>query len=67
MAGLNGPAFSNEEQAMTAKKPETVKIVVLRDYWDEDGNRHPKGKIESVAVNLAFDGIEAGQMKRYKD
>lgn len=48
------------------KKPATVKVVVLRDYWDEDGKRHRKGLIEEVSVEMALDGVEAGQMKRYK-
>ena len=51
---------------MPAKKQDKIKIEVLRDYWDADGNRHRKGGVEEVSVDAALDGIEAGMMKRHK-
>lgn len=48
-------------------KAKKIKIVVLRDYWDEAGERHRKGTVEEVGVDAALDGIESGQMMRFKD
>ena len=48
------------------KKTDTVDCVVMRDYWDEEGARHPKGMVEAVSVDVALDGIEAGTLTRHK-
>lgn len=53
--------------AKQPSKPSTVECVVLRDYWDENGDRHRAGRIEEVSVEEAFDGIEKGTLKRRKD
>lgn len=48
------------------KKEATVSVMVMRDYWDANGERHRAGSIEDVAVEDALDGIESGAMKRHK-
>lgn len=46
------------------KKPDTVECVVLRDFWDEDGERWKKGRIIHIAPMDAIEGIEKGSIKR---
>lgn len=43
-----------------------IKCRILRDRWDEDGVRHPKGTEVSVPVEAAMDGIESGTLERVK-
>lgn len=45
---------------------ETVKVRILRDKWDEMGNRLEKGRILDIPIRDAFDGVERGTMERYK-
>lgn len=45
---------------------ETVRCVIVRDFWDADEVRHPAGKEIDVPVAAAFDGIETGILKRVK-
>ena len=44
----------------------TVKCVILRDMWDEDGKRHAAGKEVDIPVDAAMDGVESGALKRVK-
>lgn len=55
-----------------AKKPgrppkkETFACELLRDYWDENGERVRKGTIVDLAAGDAIDGIERGIWRRVK-
>lgn len=42
----------------------TVNCVVLRDFWDEAGERHCAGTIVALSIPAAMDGIEAGAVRR---
>lgn len=44
----------------------TVKCVILRDYWNEDGERQPAGKEIELSVEEAMDGVESGALSRVK-
>lgn len=48
------------------KKTDTVKCVILRDFWDENGERHRKGTEVDLPVDAAFEGIESGKVARVK-
>ena len=52
------------------KKPEgkekLVAVRILRDMWDADGKRHPKGSVIEVPAEAAMDGIETGALSRVK-
>lgn len=43
---------------------QTVNCVVLRDFWDEAGERHRAGTIVAISVTAALDGIESGSVRR---
>lgn len=43
-----------------------IKCEILRDTWDEDGNRHKAGKIVEISAEAAMDGIEVGALARVK-
>lgn len=45
----------------------TIKCEILRDSWDEDGNRHKAGTQVDIPVEAAMDGVEAGIFSRVKD
>jgi hypothetical protein len=47
-------------------KAETIKCVVLRDYWDEAGERVPAGTEVDMPIADAMDGVEAGTLSRVK-
>lgn len=49
-----------------ATAPATVKCVILRDFWDADGERHRAGEDVEVPVEAAFEGIEKGILARVK-
>lgn len=52
---------------MTAEnKPQLIEVEIVRDFWDEDGERHPAGKKVSVPVDAALEGIESGALRRVK-
>lgn len=51
---------------MAESKEKTVKCVILRDYWDDEGNRHRKGREVEVPIEAAFDGVESGILARVK-
>lgn len=44
----------------------TIKCVILRDFWDADGNRQPAGKEIDLPAEEAIDGVEAGALSRVK-
>ena len=48
-------------------KPKTIACVVLRDFWDENGDRQRAGKVVEVSVEAAMDGVEAGIPSRVKN
>lgn len=45
----------------------TYAYRISRDYWDEKGKRHRKGKIVEMTADDAQDGLEAGALTRVKD
>jgi hypothetical protein len=47
-------------------KSQNVACEVLRDFWDEDGNRTRKGAIVEMPAVEAIDLIEAGQIRKVK-
>jgi len=44
----------------------TIKVTILRDFWDGDGTRHRAGTEVDVPIEAALDGIESGALARYK-
>lgn len=44
-----------------------IKCVILRDRWDENGKRYPKGTEVMLDAEAAMDGVEAGVIARVKD
>jgi hypothetical protein len=45
---------------------QVVAVMIKRDTWDGDGNRHRKGTIVEMPVEEAMDAIEAGSVSRVK-
>lgn len=43
-----------------------VKCEILRDTWDGNGVRQPKGTVVELDTEVAMDAIEAGSVKRVK-
>ena len=43
-----------------------IKCLILRDMWDENGNRHPKGSEVELPAEAAMDAVEAGSVTRKK-
>lgn len=52
--------------AKASKAERLIEVQILRDFWDEKGERQPEGKIIKVSVELALDGIESGALARVK-
>ena len=48
------------------QKEKLVKCVILRDRWDADGVRHPKGSEVLIPAEAAMDGIESRSLARVK-
>lgn len=44
----------------------TIECVILRDYWDADGERQPAGKTVNLPAEAAMDGVEIGALTRAK-
>ncbi len=47
-----------------AKDEATVKAVILRDFWDDKGARHPAGEVLDVSKDTLIDGMEKGILAR---
>lgn len=45
----------------------TIKCVILRDYWDTDGDRQRAGQEVDLPAEQAMDGVESGALSRVKD
>jgi hypothetical protein len=43
-----------------------IEVEIARDWWDEDGVRHPAGTVVQVPIEAALDGIEKGALRRAK-
>ena len=43
-----------------------IECTILRDFWDAEGNRQPKGKVVSLPAEDAMDGVESGALTRTK-
>lgn len=43
-------------------KPETVRVRVARDYWDENEERVSAGTIIEVPVATALKGVKSGAL-----
>jgi len=43
-----------------------IKCVILRDYWDDAGERQPAGKEVNLTAEEAMDGVESGTLSRVK-
>lgn len=41
-----------------------VQCVIVRDFWDENGDRQRKGKVVDMTLMDALAGIESGTLKR---
>lgn len=41
-------------------KETTVKAVIKRAYWDEQGNRHDEGRVIEVTRDALIAGMETG-------
>lgn len=47
-----------------AKEEDTVKAVILRDFWDESGNRNHAGTVIDVTKDALIAGMETGVLAR---
>lgn len=47
-------------------KKDTFTMRVLRDYWDEAGERIAAGSLVEASAEVAMDGVEAGSLSRVK-
>ena len=43
-----------------------IDCTIERDFWDENGKRHPAGTEVSLDVDAALEGIESGALQRKK-
>lgn len=50
----------------TQKKSQEIECEITRDFWDESGERHRKGKTVKLPVEAALEGIESGALARIK-
>lgn len=44
----------------------TIKCIILRDFWDAEGERQPAGKEIDLPAEEAMDGVESGALSRVK-
>lgn len=65
-AVMASPFIYRRRFPMAPKEEKTVECEILRDVWDEDGTRHRKGKVVSLPVEAAMDGVEVGALRRVK-
>ena len=47
-------------------KAKTIPFRIMRDFWDEDGNRHGAGGVIELTAEEALDQIETGALERVK-
>ena len=64
--------MADEEKRGPGRPPkaETVRMIVMRDYWtkaDEDGGRVHAGSVVEVSIEAAMAGLENGSLARAKD
>jgi len=56
-----------ETPAPAAPQQKMITVRVLRDRWDDLGNRQEKGRVMDVPLDESvIDAIEKGTMERYK-
>lgn len=46
--------------------PALIAVEVLRDFWDDNGDRHRAGTVVEVSVEAALDGVESGALSRVR-
>lgn len=64
-AKADAEAKAKEAEASKAKADEkTVPVLLRRDYWDEDGERHKKGSAVKLTVKEAKSLIAAKKAER---
>lgn len=44
-----------------------IKCMVMRDYWNESGERIAAGSVVELPAEAAMDGVEIGALSRVKD
>lgn len=55
------------DEAPKSSNEKMVKIRIMRDRWDELGNRQEKGRVMDMPLDeTVLEGIEKGTMERYK-
>lgn len=65
LGGTSAPQTAPTTTAAPEQKMITVRI--LRDRWDDLGNRQQKGRVIDVPLDESvIDAIEKGTMERYK-
>lgn len=65
-AALEAEVETREAAEKQAEKDGLIKCVILRDTWDEDGNRHKAGTEVNLPAEAAIDGVENGVLSRVK-
>jgi hypothetical protein len=60
------PAPTVERRSRTPKPTNTLDVIVMRDVWDEQSERHRVGTVRTVPLEQALDGIEDGRYARHK-
>lgn len=43
-----------------------IKCIIMRDMWDEDGERHAAGREIELPAEAAMDAVESGAVTRAK-
>lgn len=47
-------------------KAKTLEFRIMRDFWDEDGERHRAGGIVEMTAEEALEPLECGAVERVK-
>lgn len=67
MATAKENAADSEDAAGNAGgEVQTLDVEILRDFWDENEERHPAGTVVTLPLEPALDGIESGALRRVK-
>lgn len=61
----NGKKGGSKAKAKTPGA-KTFPYRINRDFWDDAGDRHPKGEILELTAEDAQDGLESGALSRVK-